>query len=593
MCRSYLRLHDLDARPSLAVNRCRRARARAFGAFITAFVSAVQVPSVSSGAATQSTSMTAATLTAELPGTISGCDPVGGTVSIASMQVLSLVLPTVTQSTPAGPLGLASSAVVQAEVVNLSPLTVQYDLRKGAKWVTGNPINYRDFVTTWHIGAHGNGPSAASYRRIKKVTQGNSRHVVQVTFSRPTSSWQGLFSPLLPRGITERALDRCTTPNAQVNLSAGPYVIAASSTSGVILVRNPRWWGRQPPFVWIDVKAESPTNAEQAISNVPTGSLAFIERSWVSSQTLAALVSNPFVSSQVDSSNRLLSMDFSLRRGPTSHLKVRLALEHLIDRERLVSTTAALVNPHVGVASSHLISQGQPGYGGATGVPLSQETTTTQQPASAPSTSLSGLMIARKDLEASGWRRNGSRWIDRHGRALSMRLAVPGNDPWAISATASLAQQLRSHGIVVRIVEASTSTKVTSMLRTGAVSLGVLSRPTDPFIAHAAQWFNVPPTGPASSLWAGYKDTQVARLANTADQMLNASTAQQLYEAMDRRLWATMPSLPLYTEPFVTAWSSTIGGVIDNPYPPGTLAEAPTWVVNSDATVQTLPPPDH
>ena len=571
-----------------------RAVVRACGVGLACLAGGLLLPTVGAGAAAQSTAA-APTLTAELPGTIGGCDPVGSTVTSASTQVLSLVLPSVTQSSPSGSLALADSAVVQAEVVNLSPLTVQYQLRKGATWVNGRQIGLQDFITTWHIGAHGNGPSAASYRLVRKVVRGSAPRGVQVTFTRPTSSWQALFSPLLPAGTSPRALARCSAPNAQVNLSAGPYVIAASSTSGVILVRNPRWWGAQPPFAWIDIKAESTSSAATALSTVPAGSLALIERSWVSSQTLAALVSNPYVSSQVDSSNRLLSLDFSTNHGPTAIPKVRLAISHLIDRAKLIASTAALVDPRIVVASSHLVSQGQPGYGGTVGVPLAQTTTTTSH-AATPTTSASpnakGIAVARRDLLQAGWHRRGSLWVDRQGRALSVGLAVPVDDPWAASAAAALARQLASHGIGVHAIFAPSSAAVASQLRSGSVGLGLLARPTDPFIAHAAQWFAVPPTGPSSALWAGYRNQSVSQLAVQADQILNASTAQHLYQSIDHLLWTTMPSLPLYTEPFVTAWTSTLGGVVDNPYPPGTLAEAPSWVVNSDATVQTVPPAD-
>ena len=41
-----------------------------------------------------------------------------------------------------------------------------------------------------------------------------------------------------------------------------------------------------------------------------------------------------------------------------------------------------------------------------------------------------------------------------------------------------------------------------------------------------------------------------------------------------------MPTLPLYTEPFVTAWSSHLDGVVDNPYVPGTLSAATTWTLS-------------
>jgi ABC-type transport system substrate-binding protein len=212
-------------------------------------------------------------------------------------------------------------------------------------------------------------------------------------------------------------------------------------------------------------------------------------------------------------------------------------------------------------------------------------TTSTTSPKSS-----SGTTLAARDLSAAGWHRRAGRWVDRRGRQLSLVLATPTDDAWALSAAGAIQTQLGRNGISVRVVDVGSAPQVASLLRSGRVDLGVLARPTDPFPSHAVAWFNVPRTGPASSLWSGYRDAVIAQSARAADQVLNADTAAPMYEAINQRLWSTMPSLPLYTEPVVTAWSSSLGGVLDNPYPPGTLDEAPSWVINADATVQTLPP---
>ena len=66
-------------------------------------------------------------------------------------------------------------------------------------------------------------------------------------------------------------------------------------------------------------------------------------------------------------------------------------------------------------------------------------------------------------------------------------------------------------------------------------------------------------------------------LVSKATSIMNPVNAVPVYQQMGRRLWVMMPTLPLYTEPFVTAWTSQISGVMDNPYDPGTLAGATSW----------------
>ncbi|MEI8405792.1 MAG: ABC transporter substrate-binding protein [Actinomycetes bacterium] len=519
------------------------------------------------------------TISVSLPGPLSGCDPVGTTVTPSVEQVLSLVLPRATSSAPSGSIAAADSIFVHSEVTNLSPLTVDYQIRKGSTWSDGSRVGLPDFVATARRGARGSGVSAPQYRQIRLIHPGSNHHHIIVVFRTPTSAWPSLFSPLMAASTSQAVLTSCTSPSAAADVSAGPFIIATSSRDQVVLVRNPHWSGRVPPAQWITVQGLRSTTP--SISTVTSPLL--IERSWMTGQTLVDLTSSATLSSQVDLSNRLLSLNFDTQRGATSSVMVRQAIAHFIDRQELVATGPQTLFPKIAVAGSNLVSQGQPGYTGPPSRPLSDSSTVSSTTTTLPGTKPTGIDLARRFLQKAGWRLKGGKWVNRQGVPLHLRLSTARDDRWAIMATRSIAAQLNRAHLTTTIEWAPSAADVAAQVRRGEADLGVLARPTDPFIAHAAAWFSGPSANPSSQLWTGYRDHSIDTLASQAQRMLNPVTALPLYQQVGRRLWVMMPTLPLFTEPFVTAWSSQLNGVVDNPYEPGTLAAATSWTLNSPA----------
>jgi ABC-type transport system substrate-binding protein len=109
--------------------------------------------------------------------------------------------------------------------------------------------------------------------------------------------------------------------------------------------------------------------------------------------------------------------------------------------------------------------------------------------------------------------------------------------------------------------------------------MGVIVRPVDPFLAHSTSWFASIPGSPRSPLWSGFSDKTVIQLARQASMQMNAATAATTYQQIDQRLWLVLPSYPIFVEPTLAVWTTSIDGLTQNPYPPGTLASLPTWKV--------------
>ena len=45
----------------------------------------------------------------------------------------------------------------------------------------------------------------------------------------------------------------------------------------------------------------------------------------------------------------------------------------------------------------------------------------------------------------------------------------------------------------------------------------------------------------------------------------SAVSAQAIYQQIDQELWTAMPTLPLFAEPTLLVWSSSLSGVVDDP----------------------------
>ena len=507
-------------------------------------------------------------LSSSLPEPFAGCDPVGAHPSASTVQALSLVLPEAFTSIPKGTITQATSFLDQAEVQSLKPLVVIYSIKKGATWVDNRAIGLSDFVTTWKWGAKGDGPAATQYRQIASIKKGKSASQVLVKFSTPTSNWRALFSPLLPATVSTSELASCSLPSAALDLSAGPYVIASASPSALTLVPNPRWWG--PASMFSEISLSGGVNASTTQFTTPLQA-GLAEATWFSPGVLEGIVSEPGVSSHVDFSNRIVSLDFATTRGGLP-FGVRQAISLLINRTRLIQDSVGQIDTHITPATSHLIAQGQPNYTPLTMSTATDPTTTSTVPVSRPSASR-----AKKALLRAGYHLSNHVWVTSLGQPFTLSMEAPLDDYWSLKSASLVRQQLGAQGIKVRISFVPSSVVVAQNLRTAKTMSGILARPSDLFAAHSADWFTTSPIGPNSIYWAGYQKKTLNTLAMQASMNMNPTDAVPLYETIDNTLWSTMPSLPLFTEPDVLAWSTDIDGVVLNPYPPGTLSALLSW----------------
>ncbi len=501
-----------------------------------------------------------------------GCDPTAQRTSSSTQMLLSLVMPETTVIQSGAVLAPAPSAITQAEVISLKPMRVVYTLAPTATWSDGSQVGIKDFRATWHDGAQGSAPTSDQYALISSITQvANQPHAIEVSFSQPASGWRDLFTPLLPASTVALARN-CQYPTPDVDLSAGPYLIASATAATATLIENPNWAGSEPAFSAI-VFTLGATEVSKSLSQA--GSLGILT-SDSPSQTISNGVSSlPTVRSAASFSNRLVSVDFSPNVGITKSRQMRVALASLLRRQGLVTAVGGGYVTGLSAAMSHFWTQGMINFSGTdSALPQAGGVNALSAP-----NQVYNPVQAGHNLMLLGCRKVQGHWITRRGHALTVRLGVQGGDAWSAAVARHLVRQWSVHGITVNVVHFADVSLTERALRRGAIDAGVVVRPTTPYLNETVRWYLPNPSGSSSVLWNGYRDITLRSTLVQAESDMNPEDAATIYQEIDSRLWATMSSLPIMVEPTFLVASTALQGVEPNPYPPGLVAMMGQWAI--------------
>ncbi len=228
-------------------------------------------------------------------------------------------------------------------------VAVTYEIQPDARWGDGQPVSTRDVVFTWRIGRHPKSGVAAQelYRRILDIQVHGEKsftlHQDRVTFDYAALGGFRLVPEHLERQPFERDPGQYRQRTLyEVNptepgLYFGPYRITETVRgSHVVLERNPTWYGKEPYFRRIVVRAIENTAALEA--NLLSGEIDYVagELGLSLDQALAfdkrhgdrfRVVYKPGLVYE--------HIDLNLANPVLSDLRVRAALAHAIDRRAI------------------------------------------------------------------------------------------------------------------------------------------------------------------------------------------------------------------------------------------------------------------
>ncbi|MGI9303987.1 MAG: peptide ABC transporter substrate-binding protein [Gammaproteobacteria bacterium] len=156
-------------------------------------------------------------------------------------------------------------------------MAVTYTIHPQATWGDGTPVSTRDVTFTWEVGRNPESGvvSQELYRRILKIDVVDDKtftiHNDRIEFDYPALSDFILLPEHLERKVFEsnpaeyRNRTLFDREPANPGLYFGPYrVTDVGRGSHIVLERNPTWWGNEPQFKRIVVKAIENTAALEA-----------------------------------------------------------------------------------------------------------------------------------------------------------------------------------------------------------------------------------------------------------------------------------------------------------------------------------------
>ena len=474
---------------------------------------------------------------------------------------------------------LDTNVVDSAEVIGLSPQTVVYQIDPRAVWSDGTPISADDFTYAWQsqkggaIDVDGTPDSVTStlgYRDIESLTGSNNGKTVTVVFRTHFADWPSLFDDLLPAHVAQQVgwnhgFDHFA---AGVFVSGGAWEVQSFQPgSDVVLQRNPRWWESPPSLDKIVVRAVSANAA--LTSGLSQGQVQVAYASGFDQSFLAQASSSSVLQSQASLGTRMLQLEFNVRRAPLNVTSVREGIAHAVDRAGIVESVGQPEDHSVWEDNHHLIPNAEPGY--------ADDATGYETPDPVTSAHL---------LQQSGFALDGHGTWTVHGKPVSLDIVWAADDPWSAAVGPIVAGQLVAAGFDVVSTPMSTVQLDTSALPTGAFDLALVPVDASAYSSALGNVFSTAPaiTGGASSAdWSGFDDPKIDALFTQAVQELAPPRAHAIYQQIDQALWTAMPSLPLFAEPTLLVWSSTLSGVTDDPGGLGPLWNIRLWALRSAA----------
>ncbi|MHB8438686.1 MAG: ABC transporter substrate-binding protein [Acidimicrobiales bacterium] len=469
-------------------------------------------------------------------------------------------------------LDVGTSVVDSAEVVNLNPQTVVYQIDPKALWSDGTPVSANDFVYNW-LAQSGTGhdidgspdsvAADAGYSDISSVVGSNAGRTVTVVFQSPYADWESLFGDLIPAHIAEKVGWNHGFDSAAPVVSAGPWTIQSwQPGTRMVLVHNPRWWGVAPSVSQITLVATPGAPATALALNDGTAQVAAL--SSPDPQLGAMLTSNPELQSHSQLGASMLQLVFDTKRPPLDDVNIRAGIAHYIDRAAIVEKIVQPIDPQAWEDNNHLFANvEQPYSDDATGYETAD------------------VQAAGDDLVNGGFTQdaNGT-WQDK-GQPVTLTMAWAKDDPWSSAVGPVIAAELVAAGFDVDATPAPSS-QLAAQLPTGTFDLALEPVQATAYPSQLGAVFGALAPGQSAGAgvdWAQFDDPKIDKLFTQAAAQLGANQEQPLYQQIDADLWAEMPTLPLFAEPDLIVWSAALQFVPDGTTPGGVLAGASKWAM--------------
>ena len=223
-------------------------------------------------------------------------------------------------------------------------LSITFHLRHGVKWHDGQPFTSADVkysaLEVWKK-VHSRGRS--TFAALKDVETPDDYTAI-FRLNSPSqvilSALDGAESQVVPKHIFDGSDIRKNPENARP-IGTGPFRFKEWKRGQyVILERNPDYWDPDKPYLDRVIYRFIPDAAARSAA-LESGEVSYIPYAGVPFSDIARLKKNPdlkFDSRGYSYAAQTYFLGFNLRNPILANLKVRQAIAHIIDRQRIIDT---------------------------------------------------------------------------------------------------------------------------------------------------------------------------------------------------------------------------------------------------------------
>ena len=456
--------------------------------------------------------------------------------------------------------------LVASYTVTQSPQqVVTLEINPQAVWSDGTPVSEADFEAQWKaLNGTNQAYQAATtvgYDQIQSIKAGKDAKEAVITFAKPFSEWQGLFSPLYPAATDSDPKKFVNDFKDAVPTSDGPFKLGSidQTAKRLTLVRNDKWWGDKAKldkiiFTAVDADAQSGALANNEI-DLQYGIGAHV--------AYYAQVKNlPNVTVHKAAGPVWGNLSFNgAGSGPLSDVLVRNAVTIGINRKQIDTAIVGPLGVSTDPLNNHVLLTNVQGYQDDSGDLGKQDTAR-----------------AKQLLDQAGWTStDGGKTRTKNGKTLNLRFVISSTNDTSKQLAEIVQSQLADVGIRITIVPVPGSDFYNKYVNTGdfdiaPVTLGGNAYP----ISTAQPYFANPTQGTDGTLniQQNYGRIGNADIDNLFTQALSTQDpAQRIAYAnqADAAIWKVDTIVPLYQRPQIVATNSKLAnygapGVQDTVY---------------------------
>ncbi len=462
------------------------------------------------------------------------------------------------------------------------PLTVDYTINPKAVWSDGNPIDCDDILLFWaaNSGKVGKdlfstaGTTGTELVETPNCAAGDKKFTFK--FSEPFADWESVApgaTGLLPAHVVEKqsgmtedqfisavkkkdaaALAKAAKfyntgwvmqpgklPDASVIPSSGPYKLSKwDAGQSITLTANDKYWGDPPAAKNVVIRFITQDEQVQALQN---GEVNIIEPQ-----------SNPDLLNQLKETQGVKvvtgdqylydHLDFNFHNGPFKDKKVRQAFAMCVPRKLIVDNLIKPQKPDAEPMDTRTIAPFESAY------PTVSKEVGAEKYAKAD-------VAGSKAMLASTGNSN-----------LTVRIGYNTPNPRRTQVVQLIADSCGKAGFKVVDKGAANFFEADGALANGGFDVALFGWSGSSLVSGWSSTFHTPtactPSGKGNNNGC-YSNKKVDSLIAELNRSTDADTRTKLNAQIEKLLWDDLATIPLYSQPGLSAWSDTLKNIKPNP----------------------------